>query len=188
MEITTERLLLREFKQSDWPDVLAYQSDPLYLRYNHWPERTPEAVQEFVQMFLTQQQQLPRLKFQLAVALKSSQQLIGNCGIRMKAADAFEGDIGYELSPKHWGYGYATEAARAIVEFGFTQLRLHRIWSWCIAENVGSARVLQKLGMQAEGHLRENEYFKGRWWDTLLFGMLDYEWKAKQQVTGTVTV
>jgi ribosomal-protein-alanine N-acetyltransferase len=185
MEITTERLILREFKESDWPDVLAYQSDPLYLRYYHWTDRTPEAVQEFVRMFLANQEQQPRIKFQLAVTLKSSQRLIGNCGIRMKAADAHEGDIGYELSPKHWGHGYATEAARAIVEFGFTQLGLHRIWSWCIAENVGSARVLQKLGMQAEGRLRENEYFKGRWWDTLLFGMLDYEWKAHQQGTGT---
>ena len=99
-------------------------------------------------MFLAQQQERPRIKFQLAVVLKSSQQLIGDCGIRLKAADAHEGDIGYELSPNYWGHGYATEAARAIVEFGFTRLRLHRIWSWCIAENVGSAHVLQKLGMQ----------------------------------------
>jgi len=183
MELTTERLILREFKQSDWPDVLAYQSDPLYLRYYDWTGRTPEAVQDFVQMFLAQQQEQPRTKFQLAVILKSSRQLIGNCGIRLKSADAHEGDIGYELSPKHWGHGYATEAARAIVAFGFTQLRLHRIWSWCIAENVGSAHVLQKLGMQPEGRLRENEYFKGRWWDTLLFGILDHEWKSHQCAT-----
>jgi len=184
MEITTERLILREFKESDWPEVLAYQSDPLYLRYYDWTERIPEAVRDFVQMFLAQQREQPRIKFQLAVVLKSGQQLIGNCGIRMEAADAHEGDIGYELSPQHWGCGYATEAARAIVEYGFTQLRLHRIWSWCIAENAGSAGVLQKLGMQAEGRLRDKEYFKGRWWDTLLFGMLDYEWKAQQQATG----
>jgi ribosomal-protein-alanine N-acetyltransferase len=134
---------------------------------------------------ITGQQQQPRIKFQLAVVLKSTQQLIGNCGIRMEAADAHEGDIGYELSPQHWGNGYATEAARTIVEFGFTQLRLHRIWSWCIAENSASANVLQKVGMQAEGRKRENEYFKGRWWDTLLFGMLDYEWKSHQQVKDT---
>ena len=51
MELTTERLILREFRQSDWPDVLAYQSDPLYLRYYDWTDRTPEAVQDFVQMF-----------------------------------------------------------------------------------------------------------------------------------------
>lgn len=178
MELTTERLILREFVQGDWPDVLAYQSDPLYLRYYDWTDRTPAAVQEFVQMFLTQQQGQPRIKFQLAVVLKSSQQLIGNCGIRLQSAGARKGDIGYELSPEHWGHGYATEAARAIVAYGFTQLGLHRIESWCIAENVGSAHVLQKLGMQQEGRLRENEYFKGRWWDTLLFGMLDYEWES----------
>jgi [ribosomal protein S5]-alanine N-acetyltransferase len=179
MELTTKRLHLRELKQDDWHDVLAYQSDPLYLRYYEWTDRTPEAVQEFVQMLIGYQQERPRIKFQLAVCLKSSQQLIGNCGIRLKFAGAHEGDIGYELSPQYWGHGYATEAARAIVAFGFTQLNLHRIWSWCVADNAGSAHVLEKLGMQQEGRLRENEYYKGRWWDTLLFGMLDYEWKAK---------
>ena len=180
MELTTERLRLREFEPGDWPAVLAYQSDPRYLRYYEWTDRTPEAVKAFVQMFLAQQQEQPRLKFQLAVVLKSSGQLIGNCGIRLKSPDAQVGDIGYELSPKHWGHGYATEAARTIVTFGFTQLKLHRIEARCVAENVGSAHVLQKLGMQPEGRLRENEYFKGHWWDTLLFGILDYEWESYQ--------
>ena len=183
MEITTERLFLREFKQEDWPVVMAYQRDPLYLRYYEWTDRTPAAVQEFIQMFLAQQQEQPRIKFQLAVTLKSTRQLIGNCGIRMKAPEAHEGDIGYELSPNHWGNGYATEAASAMLEFGFTRLGLHRVWSWCVADNVGSARVLQKLGMQAEGRLRENEYYKGRYWDTLMFGILADEWQAKQPGT-----
>ena len=180
MILATERLVLREFVENDWPAVLAYQQNPLYLRYYEWTERTPEGAREFVQMFLTQQQQVPRIKFQLACTLKTTGQLIGNCGIRLKSADAREGDIGYELDPRYWGQGYATEAARAIVQFGFAQLRLHRIWSWCIAENVGSARVLEKLGMRQEGRLRENEYFKGRWWDTLLYAILDYEWQAQQ--------
>ncbi len=180
MELATERLILREFKHSDWSDILDYQSDPLYLRYYDWTDRTPEAVQDFVAMFVAQQQEQPRIKFQLAVVLQSNRQLIGTCGIRMKSTEAREGDIGYELSPRHWREGYATEAARAIVTFGFTELKLHRIWSWCIAENVGSARVLQKLGMQPEGRLRENEYFKARYWDTLLFGMLEDEWNSLQ--------
>jgi [ribosomal protein S5]-alanine N-acetyltransferase len=181
MEITTERLILREFKTTDWPEVLAYQSEPLYLRYYEWTERNPKAVQEFVGMFLANQREQPRTKYQLAVTLKSSGQLIGNCGIRMKTVEARDGDIGYELSPKHWGQGYAIEAARAIVALGFTQFNLHRIWSWCVADNIGSVRVLQKLGMQMEGRLRENEYYKGRWWDTLMFGMLENEWKANVQ-------
>ena len=86
MEITTERLIMREFGQSDWPEVFIYQTDPLYLRYSHWTDRTPEAVREFVRIFLAQQEEQPRTKFQLAVTLKSSRQLIGNCGIRMKTA------------------------------------------------------------------------------------------------------
>jgi RimJ/RimL family protein N-acetyltransferase len=179
MELTTERLHLRELKQDDWQEVLVYQNDPLYLRYYEWTDRTPEAVQEFVQMLIGNQQEQPRSKFQLAVCLTSSQQLIGNCGIRLKSADAHEGDIGYELSPQYWGHGYATEAARALVAFGFTQLKVHRIWARCVADNAGSAHVLEKLGMRQEGRLRENEYYKGRWWDTLLFSMLDYEWEAK---------
>jgi RimJ/RimL family protein N-acetyltransferase len=180
MQITTERLILREFKEDDWPAVLAYQSDPLYLRYYEWTDRTPEAVQEFVGMFLAHQQAQPRTKFQLAVTLKGNNQLIGNCGIRMDSPDATEADIGYELAPQYWGKGYATEAARAIVEFGFTELRVHRIWSECVADNVGSAGVLRKVGMQLEGRLRDKQFYKGRWWDTLLFAILDYEWRARQ--------
>jgi RimJ/RimL family protein N-acetyltransferase len=181
MILTTKRLVLREFVESDWPAVLAYQSDPLYMRYYPLTHRTEEDAREFVQMFLDQQQEQPRTKFQLAAIHQADQKLIGNCGIRMKAPDAHEADIGYEFAPAYWGQGYATEAARAIVAFGFTALGLHRIWSWCIADNVGSARVLEKVGMRLEGRLRENEWMKGRWWDTLLYGILEDEWRAQQQ-------
>ena len=123
MELHTSRLILREFVTADWPAVLAYQRDSRYLQYYEWTERTPEDAQRFVQMFLDQQQEQPRRKFQLAVVLKASGQLIGNCGIRKAAFDAREADIGYELSPDHWGHGYATEAVHAIVKFGFAELR-----------------------------------------------------------------
>jgi [ribosomal protein S5]-alanine N-acetyltransferase len=104
------------------------QRDPRYLRYTAWADRAPGDAQRFVQMFLDQQEEQPRRKFQLAVVLKASGQLIGNCGIRLPTASAHEADIGYELSPDHWGRGYATEAARAIVQFGFSELKVHRIW------------------------------------------------------------
>ena len=180
MEIETKRLILREFTMDDWPEVLAYQSDPRYQRFYPLTERTPEEAQEFVQMFLDQQQEQPRRKYQLAAILKTSTKLIGNCGLRMKTADTHQADIGYEFSPEHWGKGYTTEAAQAMVQFGFTTFHLHRIWSWCISENRGSARVLEKLGMQLEGRLRENEYFKDRWWDTLIYGMLASDWEERQ--------
>jgi ribosomal-protein-alanine N-acetyltransferase len=180
MELITRRLIMREFTQGDWPAVLAYQRDPLYLRYYEWTERTPQAVEEFVQTFISQQREQPRIKFQLALVLKATGKLIGNCGIRMSSSGAHEADIGYELSPDHWGNGYATEAAGAIVRFGFTELRLHRIEAWCIAGNAASVRVLEKIGMRPEGRLRDKQYFKGRWWDVQLYAMLVDEWRTAE--------
>lgn len=183
MKLETERLILRDFVKEDWQRVLEYQTDPLYLRYYEWTaaDRIPESVQEFVGWFLDHQKQSPRMKFQLAVTLKSNNQLIGNCGFRMDTANAFEGDIGYELDPKHWNHGYATEAAHAMVDFGFSHFSVHRIWSWCVADNLGSAHVLEKLGKKLEGRLREKEFYKGRWWDTLMYGILADEWDAHKQ-------
>ena len=85
--------------------------------------------------------------------------------------------ICYELDPRYWGCGYATEAARALLAFGFKELGLHRIWARCIAENVAS-RVLEKISIRQEGRLREKEWMKGRWWDTLLYTILEHEWQT----------
>lgn len=179
MTLTTERLLLREFADDDWPAVLAYQSDPRYLRYYPWTERTAEDVQAFVQAFIEQQRQEPRLKFQLAIVLRAEGQLIGNCGLRQDSPDARQADIGYELDPAHWGHGYATEAARAMLRFGFEERGVHRIWAHCLAENIASARVLEKIGMTLEGRQRETQWFKSRWWDSLLYAILEQEWRGQ---------
>ncbi len=181
MLLTTERLVLREFIEGDWEAVLAYQQNPLYLRYYAWHKRKPEAVREFVHRFIVQQRDIPRVKYQLAVTLNGTGHLIGNCGIRLNSADAQEAEIGYELAPHYWGQGYATEAAEAVVRFGFSYLKLHRISAWCIAENSASARVLDRLGMRQEGRLREKEYFKGQWWDVLVYGILVHEWQEQER-------
>lgn len=183
MELQTKRLLLREFEADDWPAVLAYQNDPLYLRYYHWSERRPEDVRAFVQMFLDQQKERPRRNFQLAVVLKASGQLIGNCGIRVNDPDLREANIGYELASGQWGQGYATEAAQAVLRFGFQELHMHRIWATTIAANSASARVLQKLGMRLEAREREKEWIKDRWQDRLTYAMLDSEWREQQALS-----
>jgi len=180
MRITTPRLVLREFVAEDWPDVLANQSDQRYLRLYPWSERTEAEVREFVQMFVDQQAERPRRKFQLAITLPNSQHVIGSCGLRRKPENEWEADIGYELAPEYWGRGYATEAALAMVNLGFRDFGLHRISSWLIADNTASARVLEKVGLRPEGRLRENEYFKERWWDTLLYGLLRSEWESAE--------
>src|SRR5581483_6076718 len=179
MILTTKRLELREVEEDDWLAMLTYQSNPLYLRYYEWTQRTEQDVRALVRMLIEWREEVPRTKFQLAIALASNGRLIGNAGIRMKTLDAREGDIGYELDPNYGGCGYATEVAEALLTFGFQELKLHRIWAWCIAEKTGSVHVLEKIGMRQEGHLRENRWMKDRWWDTLLYGILEHEWQAR---------
>lgn len=74
-----------------------------------------------------------------------------------------------------------SSAARAMLSFGFRSLHLHRIWANCISENIGSARVLEKIGMKREGELRNHEYFKDRWWNTLMYGILEDEWETNHK-------
>ena len=156
MFLTTKRLLLREFEENDWQALLAYQSDPLYLRYNPWHQRTEEDVRQFVQRFMIWSQEKPRRKFQFVIVLQAEHRVIGNGGIRLKTAQSWEADLGYE------------------------ELRLHRIWAHCISENTRSAHVMEKIGMRREGWFRENEWMKNRWWDTYQYAILDHEWQKRQ--------
>jgi [ribosomal protein S5]-alanine N-acetyltransferase len=180
VKLETPRLVLREFVPGDWRAVLAYQSDARYLRYYAWERRTAEEVQAFIQRFVSWQEQIPRTRFQLAITLADGGALIGNCGIRQAEPGGPVAELGYELDPAHWGRGYASEATSAMLAFAFVDLGLHRVWGECIAENSASRKVMERRGMRLEGRLRENRWFKGRWWDTLIYGILDREWEAQE--------
>lgn len=179
MMISTERLLLREFVAEDWRAVYAYQNDPGYLEFYEWEHRSENDVKAFVQRFIDQQHDSPRIKFQLAIVLPSNNQVIGNVGIRKPNVKAYDAELGYELAAKEWNNGYATEAVTAMLKFAFEQLRLHRVAAKVIANNHKSVRLLEKMGMRQEGRLREQEFFKGRYWDVVLYGMLEEEWRWK---------
>lgn len=179
MRIETERLVLREFRPGDWEDIAAYWALPVHQRYYADVPDRDEFVRELVTMFVGSQAEEPRRRWHMAVTLRGDDRLIGNCNLRVNNPELGEANIGYELHSAQWGKGYATEAARAIVGFGFRDLGLHRIWAECVRDNVGSQRVLAKLGMQREAHFREHQWYKGRWWDTLIYAMLDREWEPR---------
>jgi RimJ/RimL family protein N-acetyltransferase len=179
MRIETERLILREFREDDIPLMLDWWNDPRYQRY--YAELTdPEpVVRDLAAMFVAAQSEEPRRKWQLAVTVRGNDQIVGTCGVRVNDAELAEANIGYELHPDQWGNGYATEAATAILRFGFAELGMHRIWAECVAENTGSARVLEKAGMRQEARFREHQYFRNRWWDTLIYAILASEWQER---------
>lgn len=178
MHITTERLILREFVTDDWQVMARYWRDERYQQFYPANEDPDVIVRGLVDRFIVAQTAQPRLNHQLAVVERASGAMIGNCGIRVNDPDSGEANIGYELDPDYWGRGYATEAAVAIVRFGFEDLALHRIWAECIADNRGSSRVLEKIGMRCEARFREHQRFRGRWWDTCIYAILIHEWQA----------
>jgi RimJ/RimL family protein N-acetyltransferase len=182
--LTTERLLLREFIGNDWHAVFAYQSDPRYLQFSPWTSRLREHVERLVQDFIGWQHEQPRYKFQLALLLQTTHLLIGACGIRMATAHAPEAELGYELHPAYWGQGYATEAARAMLAFGFRTLHLQRVWAQCLAENHASARVLERLGMRCKRRLHQHTLMKNRWWDMLVYAIDRAEWQEQTETGG----
>ena len=102
--------------------------------------------------------------------------LIGSAGLHVDPPHR-HAEIGYVLGIDRWGKGYATEAARAIVEFGFGTLRLHRLHAGYYTRNPASRRVLEKLGFREEGR-RPQMYMRfGEWVDLVLVGMLRQEWE-----------
>jgi ribosomal-protein-alanine N-acetyltransferase len=101
--------------------------------------------------------------------------LVGLCGVVIPRG-AEEGEIWYLVEPESWGKGIATLAARHLLDFGFGELGLHRIWATCLPENPGSARVLEKVGMRKEGFLLHNLKIHGVWKSCFLYAMLAEEW------------
>jgi len=175
-EIKTDRLLLREFAAADWPALHAVESLPEVAKYQDFAPRTEEESRAYVLDSITDAQTELRSTYDFAVVLRTEDHLIGRCGLGIKDRGIGEAVLWYTLHPAYWGHGYMTEAARAMVDFGFRELRLHRIWADCDPANIGSWRVLEKIGMRREGHLRENARVKGEWVDSLIYAILASEW------------
>ena len=170
------RIRLREMEEQDLEDVHAYCSQPMGSQFQPWGPNTWEQSRAYVKEVLLDAKQDPRSRFVFSI-IDQDEQVIGAVEISIKNTVNGEGEIGYILHPKYWGNGYATEAAKLIIEFGFTSLKLHRIYATCDPKNIGSTRVLEKVGMTKEGRLREHIRLKnGGWRDSYVYSILESEW------------
>ncbi len=177
VRLETPRLVLREFAGDDWRAVHEYASDPEVVKYMEWGPNTEAQSRDHYDRVSAEREAVPRLQYSLAVTLRENGALIGGCRLGIGSEDDRRADLGYVFNRKHWGNGYATEAVRALLRFGFETLKMHRIWATCHAANAASARVLEKAGLRYEGRLREDRFQKGEWRDTLVFSMLEGEWR-----------
>lgn len=174
----TPRLVLRRLRDTDLEALVAYRADPEVARYQSWSDYDAERGRALIDSVRTRQPGQPGW-FQFAIALKDTDQLIGDSGFRVDEQDPRQGEVGFTLARGHQGRGLATEAVRAVLDYGFTTLGLHRIIAVTDALNAPAAAVLERVGMRREGHFRENVWFKGAWGDEYLYAMLRGEWAER---------
>jgi ribosomal-protein-alanine N-acetyltransferase len=176
VRLETPRLILREYEESDWRDILAYAADPDTLRYRLAEPATEAEVREGLAHIRSQRQETPRLRYELAPVRRDTGQVIGWVPLLLTPPALQEAEIGWTLARAHWGQGYATEAAHAVLAFAFETLELHRVWARCQPENTASWRIMEKLGMRREAHFVECQFARGRWVDNYYYALLAREW------------
>lgn len=177
--LESKRLYLREFKEDDWSDVHKYASQEQVSKHQPWGPNSIEDTKSFISEVLADAEKTPRIRYIFAIVLKEQEALIGAVEIIIKSFTNKSAEIGYILNPDQWGKGLATEAAAKIIDFGFSDLELHRIYATCAPENQGSQKVLEKMGMSFEGRMRETILLKDGWRDSNLFSILANEWPAE---------
>ncbi|MFK7800200.1 MAG: GNAT family N-acetyltransferase [Anaerolineae bacterium] len=172
--IDTERLILRPFTLRDAADVFDYATNPEWSRFLPVPEPYTFADAEtFIALCLLRDPKKAR-----AWAIESVGKVIGCVELHFKNDQQTLGEMHWSISQPHWGKGLMTEAAVAVCNTTFsTFISCHRIYAQALPENVGSWRVMEKIGMQHEGTLRQIFRLKGEWGDLATYAILRPEWE-----------
>jgi RimJ/RimL family protein N-acetyltransferase len=156
----TKRLILREYRMDDLDAVHQYCVDPEVLKYMLWGPNSRSDTRQFIEMAIIESTQDPRSVYNLAILDKASETLIGGISLSHHLGT---GEIGWILNRKAWKQGYGTEAAQAMIRFGFESLIFDRIIATCDAENTGSSRIMEKCGMNQiayQTQTRLSSYFQ----------------------------
>ncbi|MFG3053457.1 GNAT family N-acetyltransferase [Kitasatospora sp. NPDC048239] len=167
---------LRELVVGDWRAVHAFAGLPEACRYQAWGPNTEEQTRAFVQDAVDARLQSPQTRFAYAACLGDD--LIGIGELKVRSRAHRQGEISYLVHPRVWGRGVGTAIGGQLLARGFSQLGLHRIYATCDPRNLGSSRVLGRLGMTREGRHRHTALIRDGWRDSEVFGILDEEWAS----------
>ncbi|HVK28143.1 MAG TPA: GNAT family protein [Nocardioides sp.] len=183
--LRTERLVLRPVVAEDSTAIGAYCADPEVTRYLPFPALDADGVAQRMERLVAATGPVEVGEF-LGLAVEHEGVLVGDLMLRFSAAHA-EGEppsiaeLGWVFAPEYAGRGFATEAARALVDLAFGTYPLHRLMAQLDPRNTASARLCERLGMTHEGHTREDYPDReGGWSDTSVYGLLRREWEGSQ--------
>ena len=178
ISLKTKRLLLRPLKMTDAQDLHTIFSDPKVMRY--WSSKPWTSIdQAYEKISLDQAALKAGESIILGVERNIDDGLIGTCSLFEINEQCRRAEIGYVLRSTVWGEGYMNEALHALVDYGFNEVKLHRIEADIDPRNQASEKTTQRLGFTREGYLRERWIVEGEITDTVFYGLLHYEWGKK---------
>ncbi|WP_433745656.1 GNAT family N-acetyltransferase [Falsibacillus pallidus] len=169
MNLTTERLHIRKFTEQDWEEVYKYTSNKEVMQYIPEGVFSEEDAREFTRKNAGEKVE----KF--PVILKENGALIGHMVFHKYFGDHTY-EIGWVFNPDYQNKGYASEAAKALLKYGFEELKLHRIIATCQPDNPPSWKVMEKIGMRREGYFKKCIPHGDGWWDEYYYAILKEEW------------
>lgn len=175
--LETTRLRLRRFTDADLPIFMAYRNDPEVARYQSWERINELEARVFIQEQKEAQPGIPGLWFQIAIELKETGMLVGDCALKIEEYDERQAEIGFTLSRAYQRRGIALEAVSGVLDYAFLTLGLHRVLAITDCENSQSVALLERLGLRREGHFIQNVWFKGKWGNEYLYAILQEEWQ-----------
>lgn len=152
--LETERLIIRRFCNKDWKDLYEYLSEEKVVKYEPYgPKSIEECKEEAIYRSSS--------KAFFAVCLKENSKLIGNVYFEQQEPNEFlTFEIGYVFNPAYYGKGYATEACKRVMKYGFEDLGAHRIFARCNPHNTPSWKLMERLNMRKEGYFKKPSFFE----------------------------
>ncbi|MGD8191196.1 GNAT family N-acetyltransferase [Brevibacillus ginsengisoli] len=173
--LETDRFILRQLRLEDAKDLFQYFSLDEVTEYYDLASfvevsQAEELIRSWNERFEKQQ------GFRWAICTSTDNRVMGTCGFHNWSKEHYKAEIGYELAPEFWRQGVMTEVVGQVIAFGFEQLGLNRIEAFIDPGNIASRKLLEKVGLHEEGHLKECFYEKGRFVDAVLFAVVKNDW------------
>lgn len=170
--LCTGRLLLRELKNEDRREIFFLRSDKRVLAFlGKEPARRMQEAAEFIRMIKQSVEEKQSILWGIALR-ESPEVIIGTICFWNLQKENHRAEIGYVLHPGYWRKGIMKEALIAVLQYGFAELKLHSVEARLLAANTPSARLLEAVGFVKEGHLKEELYFRGNFYDTIIYSRL----------------
>ena len=179
MQIATDRLLLREYVPDDLQALLTYHADSRQREFYGPQEGTPEQLRTLLDQFITWAVEIPRRNYQLAVVPKTQPEIvIGSVGLRQADESLGQALFGIEVAADRRGHGYATEAAKALLDFGFRDLGLAIVRGITVSANAPITRVVRRLGFELVNTMPGPDWMTARGWGYSEWRLTLTDWNA----------